>query len=264
MEQFFQIISQGSAGNAPSYWANKPIFVSMHGQSNMEGSGGRTTEIQSNYPEYYGEQANTFVYNNSTISFDLLNVGVNHNDNNTLVGPEVSFACELRKYTTQPIHYLKYAVGATSIFTDWSTSLTGDLWDEYISRIDNAVTLMNNLYGVGGWVYLANLWHQGEADSYDSQGLYEAEEFAMISYLRQRYGNGVIFIAGGIRPYQNTGENDISFQVNYAKQNNAAKSSLNYWFDNTDLTLYDGVHYDTDSQVEHGKRYVNILKNKIQ
>lgn len=264
MINFFQILSKGSA-STPSYWANKPMLVTMHGQSNMGGSGGRISEIELNYPDYFGTKENMYVYNNSTVAFDQLNVGVNHNSDygNLLVGPEVSLVNELRLYTTQPIHYLKYAVGATSIFTKWSTSLTGELWDEYISRIDNAVRLMNDIYGSGNWVYLANLWHQGEADSFDLSGLYENEEFNIIMYLRNRYGNGVIFISGGIRQYQNVGESDISFNVNYAKQNNAAKSSINYWFDNDDLTLYDTVHYNTDSQVNHGIRYVNLLKDKI-
>lgn len=195
-------------------------------------------------------------------------------------GPEVGMAEYLNgvnEFLNNPIYIIKYAVGGTSLYSDWRSPSsttnniqTGRLYTNLVNYIDESLDLIKskNLNPT----VKAICWMQGESDSTSiGSSVYEELENNFINDIRnhiEKKQNDIIqFVSAGISDCPNWSQY-YKF-INQAKKNNVLKDSSNrYYFDTVDAKLEymneptsnpDINHYDSLSMIELGKLFSKTL-----
>jgi len=266
----------------PSLLINKPLLLTFGGQSNiMPQDANGATWAQNNHPEIFGLKENIYIHPNQDTSTNIIqqmNVGTNWCQTAVGINAQVVTVVKLQEYTKQPIHCSFWGRGGTPIYWDgitdqvytWNISKPFGNYGLYLNlcyKTDQMVTEMNSLYGAGNWVHLAFKWMQGEEDNgYQASLLaYEVNEYNLFNDFRNKYGNGVRFLSGGIwHDYSAWDNYQPNTGVNLRKRNNEAKSEYYKYMYQSDLTLSDVVHFDAPSQWEIGIRDFDYLKQFVK
>jgi len=256
---------------------SKPIFISGRGQSNMVG-GSSLDYTQSNNPSYSGSYANikTFTFYNADGSpnftpkneFETLNTTPSYANSggNTYakLNPVCITAIALQSYYNVPVYYLNYSVGGTSLTlgdaNGWNIHVSGGLNDQSHTYISKCILMMDSIYGSGNWIYLADLWMQGEAGP-TTTAAYELAESDFINSLRSAFGNNILFV-DGLLTYSST-LNSYYPYVNQAKTNNSVKNTHNILVNNDNCEKVDAYHYTDAGYFQLGQNFANAIKLKL-
>jgi len=88
-------------------------------------------------------------------------------------GPEITAAnlISVDLYGGTPIAVYKYAVGATSLHTDWSPTVRASLYDDMRARFAEALLALPRETGFAGRA-AGVFWTQGESDALDGPGVH--------------------------------------------------------------------------------------------
>ena len=161
------LIASTHAANADDRVTRVFIFA---GQSNMVGSDSHVEDI-ARFPPFHGlEQAQPdvkFSYCIGRENKTRSNGWVDLAPVNGIVGPELSFAREVRRHIDDPIVIIKCAAGGTHLGGDWNPDhpqgfkmypLALQLVRDSLQRLDQA----DIKYRVEGF-----MWHQGENDMFN-------------------------------------------------------------------------------------------------
>ena len=256
--------------------------IVLAGQSNMEGHTWINKLLQ-NTPEamhdYYlnGFENTQIMYycnngSNKNEAFEPVKVGMGFDK--TRFGPEVGIAQKLHEVgRVRPLYIVKYALGATSLYNDWSSPSMGSSNSLYYKMMFYLYDQLAMFEEQDLEVRIKGLfWMQGEADScldgptseyYDNLSLFVSDfrdEFEEV------YGDperGIPFVDAGI--------SNCATWKNY-KELNAAKKEFaesdptkNYYFDTMEegltynLDNQDYFHYDALSEIKLGDLFISKL-----
>lgn len=245
--------------------------ILMYGQSNMEGNSYKQYLVQTVGKDKTLEYTNG--YDNVLISYETANTYSNSNHqfvpvklgqgySNDRFGPEVGMAEILSKQELKhPVYLIKFAYGATNLYSQWNPSTTGNLYQSAITYTLEQLGVIESL----GYTpeVKAICWMQGEADSTtDYYQNYADNESGFITSLRQEFDSyaskEIGFIDAGISDssawthYQ---------EINKAKEQVAEESENNIYFSTIEEGLtynkepipnIDYYHYDSDSMIKLG------------
>lgn len=114
----------------------------------------------------------------------------------------------------------------------------------------------------------AMCWMQGENDSmlYNYAVKYEEKENLLISAVRKKYGENIIFVDARVTDWNLVQINNFQSIVNEAKEKISSSGSRNYLIDSTGLnkSQKDACHYDARSEFELGARMGKIIQKVIE
>ena len=279
----FSFVACGSKTVQPSEPVNnKTRVVIMAGQSNMEGWSHVKYAKDNLSEEEYG------VYDvgapSVRIAFYKSSVAANGNPfqnvkfglgvDSSRFGPEVGMSRYLKENARGTKFYLiKYAVGGTNLYRDWSSPSTGTTGSQYKAMVEYVMSVLTYLtkqnvdFSVTDFCFM-----QGEADADTSMhALDYADRLRMfISDLRSELSEyapseGIRFIDGGI--------SDSSYwpfyvTLNESKKEVAEEDPMNIYIDTIAAKLeYDKepkptadlAHYDALSMIELGKLFAKAM-----
>jgi len=146
------------------------VFI-FAGQSNMVGSDSKVQDIQ-RFPPFAGLDAPQtdvrFFYCLGRENKRESDGWIDLQPVNSIVGPELSFAREVKQSTTGPIAIIKIAAGGTHLGGDWNPDEPSGfkLYPLALTRIRNALADLksqNIAYRLEGF-----MWHQGENDMFNA------------------------------------------------------------------------------------------------
>lgn len=210
--------------------------VILIGQSNAEGQGVNTDMISG----LQGAQANRFIWNNSNTAWEQLNIGSNNLGNTSSNhGIEPHLMKKLQEDYGEDVFLFKYAVGGTSLHTDWAPDGPGTQWSTMETQWNNARSELTELFLRPDVVGV--IWYQGEDDA-DNTTNAEAYEDNLTNFktaIRNIFGASVPFIEPKIYVPDDTYSEWET--VNIAKQAVAALDS-NHTYINEDIATIDDVH----------------------
>lgn len=178
-------------------------------------------------------------------------------------GPELGFGRELETlYPDDQILLVKYAVGGTTLYDDWTTPTGeypdgGPMWNQLLQTIDDVFLEL----GTNNYTYSieAFVWMQGESDAdRNYQGnAYNSKLTNFIAGVRTELGEPELpFILGRIK---DAGQPHVA-KVRLAQQVVADADPWACWFDTDDIAfLPDGIHYDAPGMIELGRRFADRL-----
>ncbi len=230
-----------------SSWAKAApldLYV-LAGQSNMSGWG-RVDEL----PAAAMAPQPDVLYHTSGAGFGYLRA----TDDD--FGPEIEFGRTMSTALPGPIAIVKHAVGSTSLAEDWSPSLGDNHYSALMTRVASARQYWT---GAAYEVQVAGVvWMQGEEDARREAmaPLYEANLLRFIDHVRldlQAPDAPLVFgkIRGAEFPYRET-IRDAQTAVDEA-------DVRAYLVETDDLTTWEGLHFDTASQVTLGRRFATAM-----
>lgn len=257
-------------------------IVVLAGQSNMEGHTWINKLLQntpSSMHDYYlnGFENTQIMYHcnggaNKNEEFEPVKVGMGFD--NTRFGPEVGIAQKLHEDgRVRPLYIVKYALGATNLYNDWSSPSKGSSNSLYYKMMYYLYEQIAFFEAQDLEVRIKGLfWMQGEADScqdgptedyYDNLSLF-VEDFR--AEFEELYGDperGIAFVDAGI--------SDCDTWKNYEAVNAAKKEfaesdpTKNYYFDTMEegltyrLDNQDYFHFDALSEIKLGELFISKL-----
>jgi hypothetical protein len=242
-----------TAAPIPCYTGPEAMFVAFLGQSNMVGF---NMTPESAAVTGYKSDPLTFIWNNKTSAFEVLQPGVNTPGLPGSWGPEVSFAADFRaEHPDTPLYITKTSAGQTSLVQDlnanddWNVHSTGEMFDKALARVDAASAVLGKRPDV---VFIS----QGETDATDpaAAARYEQDFADFIGAVRHELmhnDNGYVAwtrIADSTTYWE---------QVRWAQLIEDQRTAGTDSFDTFDTSLYsrqsDGLHLDAMglSQVGH-------------
>lgn len=235
----------------------EPMLILMGGQSNMVGQG--IYEAQESYP----------------MDMHYLNYGMNGNGDIIVkkFGPEKSLIEEMSTQMPihhQPVFFLKYAIGGSSLL-DWAPEYSeekakitgnerfGNMFKTFFHYIDS----IRNLHDPE---VKALLWMQGERDARipEAGKDYYVNFKKFIEEVRKRLGEEKlpIIFARVNPPIERYAALDI---VNEAQRRIADEMEAVYMIETEGLAKNkDEVHYNTEGQLELGKRFAEELLKHLE
>ena len=147
------------------------VFI-FAGQSNMEGADSNVERIQL-FPPFRGldqpQEDVLFRYNLGRNDAHVSDGWVPLQSVNRWVGPELSFARELKRHDDSPIAIIKCAVGGTTLGADWNPKSPQGfmLYPKALSLVQEALADLKKRgvpYQLEGF-----MWHQGENDMFNDE-----------------------------------------------------------------------------------------------
>lgn len=240
-----------------SLQAKELIFI-LAGQSNMVGQG-NASELS---PAYRRAPKNVeFYYNGYKASLNRFK----------RFGPEIGFAHEIsRHFPHTKIKLIKFAVGGTSLFAwdpNWNAYKANTTRNASAGPLFKKLIKTVNIQFDGESSKLAGvLWMQGEADA---KYLNAAKQYAgnlnrFVSALRSKlHSPNALFIMGSVNPPLRLFP---STPIVQQAQKIAASRIRNLRLVKTDDLgkRNDQLHYDTNGQLELGKRFAKAyLRTRI-
>lgn len=244
------------------------VFI-FAGQSNMTGSDADASEVN-NHPPYVGA---------ATSQKDVLyayNVGPDQKSNGwvamgpigRLFGPEMTFARRLKKHIDDPIVIIKDSWGGTTLIHDWDPKGPAKGRKLYARLMKQISDRLRELDAKGITHRIeAMMWHQGENDMFDREGIesYEKNLRNFIACIRNDLKVPKLpFFVGEISNRGIWGmDNRHRVAKIYVQQMAVAKSDPNVHFVPTSHLAFKvgrplGLHYHfgTLGQLQHGEEYV--------
>ena len=245
------------------------VFV-FAGQSNMTGSDSRDSLVD-NHPPFKGAAAPQkdirFSYN---LGRDKKSDGwvamapVDH-----VFGPEMTFAGKLKKHVKYPIAIIKDSWGGTTLVNDWDPAGPEKGRKLYSRLVKQVAERLKELDAKGiKYRIEAMMWHQGENDMFNKEGIgtYEKNLRNFIAHIREDFKSPKLpFFIGEI---SNKGVWGMDNRHRVAKicvqQLAVVKSDPNVYFVPTSHVGFKigrpvGLHYHfgTLGQLQHGEAYVD-------
>lgn len=257
-------------------------LIVLAGQSNMEGhsevSKLLTYTLDTMHGYYTDGFANTQIWyhcnngSNKNEGYEPVKIGMGFDK--TRFGPEVGIAQKLQTVERErPLYIVKYALGATSLATDWKSPTSGgnnSLYHKMLNFLYDAILYWEEL---GKEVSIKALfWMQGEADSMSNTQT-EAYYDNLVNFvgdfrdeLEGAYGDperGIAFVDAGISDCETWTNQEA---INAAKKEFAESDpTKNYYFDTMEEGLeyrYDNqdyFHYDATSEIKLGELFITQL-----
>lgn len=178
-------------------------------------------------------------------------------------GPELGFGAEIAElYPHDRIAIIKYAVGGTNLYSQWTTPDNefpdgGPMWNELLDTLTAAFGELGTLNH--NYTIEAFLWMQGESDGdrrFRARD-YDEKLTDFIAEIRAFLGEPEMpFILGRVR---DAGQPYIE-DVRIAQVTVADADPWACWFDTDDLNfLPDGIHYDEPGMLTLGQRFAERL-----
>jgi len=241
----------------------KTALVSvLAGQSNMVGNGAVANTpfpyTPANYPNLQ-----SLIWNGNT--FSPLSSGNNNQGLDAKsIGPEVSFGAAATAFTGQPTYIVKYAVGATSLATNWNPSGPGAQW----TGLTNAVNAALPAIALTGQIAVVNdfIWDQGETDAQNqtNANAYQSNLTAFAAALKSTLfasytlSPNYLFVIAGL-PNQSIAT--VPYQATVrAAQKAVGAAAGNRYVDTTNLALNaDNLHFTAASEMALGNTYAAIV-----
>ena len=234
------------------------VFL-LGGQSNMAGIGS-VSKLKAPYTE-----TSTTVTAFLDGKWQFLKPGMlDKKKKGTRFGPEVSFAHSMGlAYPSEDIRLVKYAVGGTNLYQQWSPKTKGK---QYLGFMKHARAAIQDLEKSGTKYEIAGmLWLQGEADANKGKGdLYETNLTAFITHMRKEFKTPEMpFILARIRDHfgKESGHNKM---VRDAQEKVADEMKNVTCFDTDDCSMKNAGHYNAAGYVVIGKRFTEAYQNPDQ
>ena len=251
------------------------VFI-FAGQSNMVGSDSNDSLVD-NHPPFRGaaeEQPDIrFSYNLGPDKSSDGWVAMKPVDH--VFGPEMTFARELKKRVKYPIAVIKDAWGGTTLLNDWNPD-GPEVGKKLYSRLMKQVAARLKELDDQGVKYRieAMMWHQGENDMFNQEGIetYEKNLRNFIAHIRKDLKTPQLkFFVGEI---SNKGVWGMDNRHRVAKicvqQLAVVAADPNVYFVPTSHVGFKigrgaGLHYHfgTLGQLQHGEAYVEHYRNAI-
>ncbi|MBV8980201.1 MAG: hypothetical protein JO086_04810 [Acidimicrobiia bacterium] len=219
-----------------------PLFI-FAGQSNMVGAGARFSLAPpalarpDKRVEYWDDAARAWT------------TAIPAGDIPGAFGPDVTALRELASKLGTKVAAVKVAVNGSSLVTEWDPSKPDGLY----VRLQNAVSDALTVPVGGNRAKVAGVfWMQGETDGIntDTSAVYDSNLRGLIDHVRRDLGNNALpFVLGRVRLSE-----QYSFTVRAAQDDIARLLPKVKAVDTDDLTLADGLHYDTTSVQTLGRR----------
>jgi len=251
------------------------VFI-FAGQSNMVGSDSDDSLVD-NHPPFKGAaEEQTDVRFSHNLGPDKSSDGwvamqpVDH-----VFGPEMTFARELKKHVDYPIAIIKDAWGGTTLVNDWNPA-GPEAGKQLYSRLMKQVAARLKELDAQGIKYHieAMMWHQGENDMFDAEGIetYEKNLQNFIANVRKDFNVPKLkFFVGEI---SNKGVWGMDNRHRVAKicvqQLAVIEADPNVYFVPTSHVGFKigrgaGLHYHfgTLGQLQHGEAYLEHYRNAI-
>lgn len=230
------------------------VFL-LGGQSNMNGTGSKASELISPYnnPIPYAEIWNLI----EKQWVPLPQIGIVYGPAKQTIaafGPEISFAHSIEKsYPDSDIWLIKYAANGSALYNDWAPN-KGRKYIGFMSTVKEALADLNakNIkYEIAGM-----LWLQGESDAKEQKGKeYKKNLLAFIKHMRAELNTPKMpFVIARVRNHYGKG---IQAKMVRDAQEYVANNNANVeWFDTDDCgSLVKGGHYSSVGLIEIGKRF---------
>ncbi|MEZ6117258.1 MAG: sialate O-acetylesterase [Pirellulaceae bacterium] len=172
LEIAFCVLAVLGGWSEPGFAETQPVRIFIFaGQSNMVGSDSKVADIQ-RFPPFAGlDQAQEdvrFWYCLGREDKTISDGWVSLQPVNNLVGPELSFAREVRRHSTSPIAIIKIAAGGTHLGGDWNPDSPSG-FKLYPLALQQVRTALQQLQAEGVDYRLEGfMWHQGENDMFDA------------------------------------------------------------------------------------------------
>lgn len=250
----------------------KPVRIFIFaGQSNMVGSDSKVRDID-NFPPFEGlgnpQQEVLFNYilgrENKTSSEGWTTL----KPVNNIVGPELSFARELTRYTEGNIGIIKIAAGGTHLGGDWNPDHpTGfKLFPLALSRVKQALQQLeeqNIQYQLEGF-----MWHQGENDMFNRAYMnnYRANLKNFIKRWREELNSPSLHFYIGELCTKTIWGMDLRprmFTISLAQKQVSSEDPLTEYVPTSHVGVEIGnpvglhYHYGTLGQLQHGINYAH-------
>ena len=251
------------------------VFI-FAGQSNMVGSDSKDALVD-NHPPFKGAAAEQkdirFSYNlgsNTRSDGWVAMAPVNH-----VFGPEMTFARKLKKHVKHPIAIIKDAWGGTTLVNDWNPAGPETGKKLYARLMKQVADRLKDLDAKGiKYRIEAMMWHQGENDMFNKEGIvtYEKNLRNFIARIRKDFKSPKLnFFIGEI---SNKGVWGMDNRHRVAKicvqQLAVVKSDDNVHFVPTSHVGFKigrgvGLHYHfgTLGQLQHGEAYADHYLSAI-
>ena len=180
-------------------------------------------------------------------------------------GPEVTFGHTLANsiFPNDRIYLVKYAIGGTTLTTDWKPDGTGYCYTAFKAAVKAAMqnlTLANLSPSIAGMI-----WMQGEGEAHTGVGSrqYAAKLTRFITTVRSDFATpDMPFVIGRISTYYGTKANNQ--RVRTAEETVPGQMRHVSWINTDDLgqwplgTDYPG-HYNAQGQIQLGIRFANAI-----
>ncbi|MCA9198051.1 MAG: hypothetical protein KDA87_10950 [Planctomycetales bacterium] len=168
----FFVLAVLGGWSEPGFAETEPVRIFIFaGQSNMVGADSKVADIQ-RFPPFAGlDQAQEdvrFWYCLGREDKTNSDGWVSLQPVNNLVGPELSFAREVRRHSTSPIAIIKIAAGGTHLGGDWNPDSPSG-FKLYPLALQQVRTALQQLKADGIDYRLEGfMWHQGENDMFNA------------------------------------------------------------------------------------------------
>ena len=241
------------------------LLYGICGQSNAAGRAGNSF-AGDRFDELDALSNRVFMWDTTTTSFVEYDFGVNQQKSSnspvTQFGPEselLRLAAEANP--TKKIYVVKYAIGSTSLFNDWSPGDTyyNTFKDAYLNAVSAIQASNENI------IHKGVLFAQGEEDAKGAlgggaQNYYESYQRSFIETLRTDLSLPNLPIAltlPSVRTTQVSNFPQIDI-VSQAKVNVAASLEFVSTIDSSNFGMNtDDLHYNADGQIEQGTQFYN-------
>ena len=180
--------------------ASDPVSIYlMAGQSNLVGEA-----LAENLEPAYAEPFEAAqIWSQTNGEFATLAPGVAEGaseatDEQTTVGPELSFARQIAERSEKAVYIVKYGQGSTSLAEDWNPN-GGRQYNTFTQTVDAALSALKadgRRYEIDGLV-----WMQGESDTYEDRFApqYQDNLTNFVGNMRELYGDELDIAIGLVR-----------------------------------------------------------------
>lgn len=199
-------------------------------------------------------------------------VALGQGKDNLCFGPEVGMGEYLSNSGYDEIYIIKYAVGGTTLVSDWrspSSGTIGRCYQAFIDFVHESIDYLKKEYKQP--VIEALCWMQGESDADEAKSKYYYGHLSsFVKDIRQEFQevsseDGIGFIDAGISDWDWWTHYQ---KINAAKQQFASESEQNIYIDtiaaqlsyrNEPVNGVDGCHYDSDGMILLGTLFGQMV-----
>lgn len=251
--------------------------IILAGQSNMEGNSWFSylkDQVENNQMKEYINGYSEFqicydcgIEKNHS-NYQFTNIKLGQGVSREQFGPEVGIAQYLKenKSTSRKTYFIKYAVGGTTLFTDWSAPSSGKegiLYSNLINYVKKVINIMEDEMNLIP-VIKAFCWMQGESDAdREKASSYYKNLKNFVNDMRNDLSvyqdkAGIAFIDAGISScsawteYETINEAKIKFSQEQNNNIYIDTISNNLTFDKEPVPNVDIYHYDSMSMIKLG------------
>jgi hypothetical protein len=189
-------------------------------------------------------------------------------------GPEITFghhlALRLGADATQRVALIKYAVGGTSLATDWfpggdaTTAGDGPRYVTFQQTVTSGLAALQAAFPGATLSLEGMIWMQGESDTGSAATAYADHLTAFLADLRATYGANLPFVVGRLSSGQTAVPAVSLAAVRSAQVQVAAADPWTGWVDTDDCPLLgDALHFNAAGQQLLGERFARGMHYQL-